>query len=114
VTARRLRRRITKGDAAVVVAVRGALERLDRGRLDEFLKAQPGAQVQDVANAMLGGVVLEKSGPTGRGYDSVYDQLLAARRRLGLPPPRQKSIARYEWSPAGREHERASELQRSD
>jgi hypothetical protein len=94
-TGSRLRRKITKADATMVIAVRGALQRLDHSRLDEFVKNRPSAQVQDVADAFLAGIVLERTGPTGHGHQSVYEQLRAARKRLGLSPPMSHSVARH-------------------
>lgn len=51
--------------------------------------------MQDVADALLAGLVLERRGPTGRAYAMVGYRLRKARRALGISPPRKPSVARY-------------------
>jgi hypothetical protein len=90
-----VRRAITAYEVDLVVAVRGASLALRPQPLDRFLRDHPTAQVQDVADCLLAGVILEAKGPTSRAYQFVYYHLVRARKRLGLPPPWKMSVARY-------------------
>jgi len=87
-------RTITLKDLAIISATRRALERLPNRRLVAFIQDHPTAQVQDLADALLLGLVLEAKGPTRRGYEMVYRRLLRARKALGLPAPRKHSVAK--------------------
>lgn len=98
--ARRLRRTgITESDLKVISAVRSSFKKIDSRRLEDYLRAHPSAQVQDISDAFLFGLVLERRGPTSRGYQLVYSRLLKARKRLGIKSPRRHSVARYRDSP---------------
>lgn len=92
-------RRVTQSDLSVVLATRGALKKTSRTVLDDFVGSHPTAQVQDVSDALLSGLVLEAKGYTSRGYQMVYQRLMKARRRLGILPPRKHSVARRRPKP---------------
>jgi hypothetical protein len=89
-----MRQTIERSDLVIVGATRRALQRIPKSRLLEFVRDHPTAQVQDVADVLLLGLVLEANGPTRYGYDMVYRRLLRARKSLGLPAPRKHSVAR--------------------
>jgi predicted nucleic acid-binding protein len=92
---RRLKVGVAQSDVVIVGAARGAMKRVSRAAFDDFVRSHPTAQVQDVADALLAGLVLEANGSTARGYLRIYERLLRTRRRLGVRAPRKHSVARY-------------------
>lgn len=88
-------RPITVEDARVVAAVRSALPSIRSRDLVDFVRNHPAAQVQDLADAFLGGVVIEAFGPTRVAYRRLHSRLRRLRHQLGLPPPRKHSVARH-------------------
>jgi hypothetical protein len=90
-----MKRKVTRSDVVVVIAIRNAMKKVSRAAFEDFVQSHPTAQVQDVADALLAGLVLEANGPTARGYHRIYERLLRTRRRLGIRAPRKHSVARY-------------------
>lgn len=90
-------------DAEIASAVRETLSRLGTAAIVEVVRRKPTAQVQDVADELLGGVVLEAKGSTRLAYMRVHRRLTLARRKLGVPSPRTHSVARARLEREGRQ-----------
>lgn len=68
-------------------AVRSALPKIPWSAVLEFVRGNPNGSVFDFCQAHLAGLYPRAAGVTRVAYNSIYNRLANARRRLGLAPP---------------------------
>jgi len=77
---------VSPDDVAMTLAVIGAMKKISKTRILDYVRSHPRAHVRDFSKEFLGGMLLKSTGGTQRAYYAVDWRLRRARRLLGYPP----------------------------